>query len=64
MNWIDYRELLGIGFEDKTKLQMCKNRTKNIVSGLSKYYRDDDLFLYMNTVGEDYLIYEGISYAP
>ena len=38
MNWTDYQELLGIGFEDKSKLQMCKNRTKNIVSDLSKYY--------------------------
>ena len=64
MNWIDYRELLGIGFEDETKLQMCKNRMKNIVSSLSKYYRDDDLYIYMNTVGEDYLLYNGLDYTP
>lgn len=64
MNWIDYRDRLGIGFGDETKLQMCKNRTKNIVSGLSKYYRDDDLFQYMNTVGEAYYTYEGIRYIP
>lgn len=48
----------------KTKLQMCKNRTRNIVSDLSNYYRDDDLFQYMNTVGEDYYAYEGLSYTP
>lgn len=53
MNWIDYREQLGIGFDEDKKLEMCKNRLGNITQQLSDYYTEDNLFLYANTVGMD-----------
>ena len=52
MNWIDYREKLGIGFEDSSKFQMCKNRIENMLSGKERYYNENDLIRYVNTIGE------------
>lgn len=51
MNWIDYREKLGIGFEDSSKFQMCENRIENLLWDLKDYYDEDDLMRYVNTIG-------------
>lgn len=64
MNWVDYRERLGIGLEDKKKFQMCINRIMNVLSRYAGYYTDDDLLLYINTVGEDFSPYTLMNVDP
>ena len=61
MNWVDYRERLGIGFDDKSKLDMCMNRINHIAKELEMYYGIDHLEVYMYTVGEDIERFNGIS---
>lgn len=52
MKWVDYREKLGIGLDDKEKHTMCMNRIRNIVLEYDRYYSENELYKYMNTVGE------------
>ena len=55
MNWVDYREKLGVGFADNDKFQMCKNRINNLlVPSLGNYYTEGCLFKYANYVGESF----------
>ncbi len=64
MNWIDYREQIGIGFNDNTKLQMCINRVKNLSQQLDAYYTEDNLFQYVNIVGVDYELFNRNKQTP
>lgn len=62
MKWIDYREKLGIGFNDEEKFQMLKNI---IMVYLNKFYyhglfNADDLNKYLLCVGEN----KGYNYNP
>ena len=62
MLWVDYRAKLGIGVDDKQKFYMCMNRIRNEFLNLENYYYEDDLFRYLNMVGEsieDYYISGG-----
>lgn len=58
MKWIDYREKLGIGFDDNAKFVMLKNKILNylnIIFSKSKnetIYTPEEYFDYMNTVCE------------
>ena len=57
MNWVDYREKLGIGFADNQKLLMCKNRINNLIGrDLSRYYNAECLYKYANMVEEEFPI--------
>lgn len=31
MNWMDYREKLGVGFSDEEKFRMFRNRIENLL---------------------------------
>ncbi len=64
MNWIDYREKLGIGFNDEEKLKMCKNRIENMLPELEQYYRKEYLIRFSNIVGEKYDRYAGYDFHP
>ena len=46
MKWIDYREKLGIGFEDEEKFGMLKNKVLNYIEILTSYddYSDSEYF--------------------
>ena len=64
MNWIDYRERLGIGLDDQEKLQMCKNRIENMLPELEPYYGKEHLCKYSNIVGDKYYQYTGNHVHP
>ena len=64
MNWVDYRERLGIGFDDQNKLRMCINRIRNIASSFTGYYPLEDLYTYLNTVGESFETYNLYDCGP
>ena len=58
MKWIDYREKLGIGFNDEQKYRLLKNKIcclmQSIIDTADNYDYDDDTFLeYFITVGEN-----------
>lgn len=60
MNWFDYRERLGIGFDDSHMLGYFKNIMNNKLEPLYDYYDNDALRYYTNTVGlraNDYRTY-------
>ena len=53
MNWVDYREKLGVGIADDAKFRMCRNRVCNMLSSVrDEYYPEKCLFRYANCVGE------------
>lgn len=55
MKWIDYREKLGIGFNDNQKFKMLSAILKNYVEKVIGEKYDEDSFLnYCQMVGEDY----------
>lgn len=54
MKWIDYREKLSLGFKDDQKLAMCKNRFRNFLPEVERFYADEALMRYANTIGESY----------
>ena len=55
MKWVDYREKLGIGFNDKQKFKMLSAMLKNYVENVIEENYDEDSFLnYCQMVGEDY----------
>lgn len=59
MNWVDYRERLGIGFGDAQKYRMVVNRLTNSIKEVSKKYSISKSVAinYFNTVGELYMEY-------
>ena len=55
MKWIDYREKLGIGFNDDRKHQMLSNVLRNYVENVVKHDFDSNSYLqYCQMVGETY----------
>ena len=53
MLWADYRERLGLGFDDQTKYVALKNMFCNFMSNIdTKYYTPNDCCEYLTTVGE------------
>lgn len=53
MKWADYRERLGLGFDDKSKFEALKNKFCNFVSSVdSTKYGVDDCCEYFTLVGE------------
>lgn len=56
MKWVDYREKLGIGFEDNEKFDMLKNKLLNcldlIDSDHTFYYTNEHYLAYAIMVGE------------
>lgn len=57
MKWVDYREKLGIGFNDEQKFQMLKNQFGVIIDGLDEdnYYKSINYKCYALMVGEPIL---------
>ena len=62
MKWVDYREKLGIGFNDEQKFQMLKNVITVYLSEFSNddLFNVDDLKKYLMCVGEN----KGYYYHP
>lgn len=55
MKWVDYREKLGIGFDDSQKFKMLSTILKNYVENVVGENFDEDSYLnYCQMVGEDY----------
>lgn len=58
MKWVDYREKLGIGFNDKQKFKMLSAMLKNYVDNVIEENYDESSHLnYCQMVGEDYYDY-------
>lgn len=55
MKWVDYREKLGIEFDDNQKFKMLSAMLKSSVENVIEENYDGDSFLnYCQMVGEDY----------
>lgn len=55
MKWIDYREKLGIGFNDAHKHKMLSNILKNYVENvINQSYNENSFLNYCQMVGEPY----------
>lgn len=53
MKWADYRERLGLGFDDKSKFEALKNKFCNFMSNINtRYYTPNDCCEYFTIVGE------------
>lgn len=52
MKWVDYREKLGIGFNDDKKLQMLKNKMEAFLDEARDWFKEIDVFSYAIMVGE------------
>ena len=52
MKWVDYREALGIGFNDDKKLQMLKNKMQAFLDEARDWFKAIDVFSYAIMVGE------------
>lgn len=58
MKWVDYREKLGIGFDDSQKFKMLCTVLKNYVENIVEENYDEDSYLnYCQMVGEVYSTY-------
>lgn len=58
MNWVDYREKLGIGFDDDTKFKMLSNVLRNYIDNVVGDAYDENSHLnYCQMVGEPYYDY-------
>ena len=57
MKWVDYREKLGIGFNDEQKLQMLKNKLNHIFEFICEHgiYDSGNYKTYAMMVGEPLL---------
>ena len=53
MKWIDYREKLGIGFEDKQKQAMLMNKIRVFLPMISDYYSKQSFTSYIMMVCEN-----------
>ena len=64
MKWIEYREKLGIGFNDDTKFRFLLIKIQNFVkSSVGSSYEQQSYFRYCQTVGELYSNKVAPSYA-
>lgn len=56
MNWVDYREKLGIGFSDSSKAKMLSNKVATFISNgkLNENYSDDDYYRFCMMTGIRY----------
>ena len=52
MNWVDYREKLGIGFNDDEKFKMLKNKTSVFLNLFGSKYSEENYKKYAIMVGE------------
>lgn len=52
MNWVDYREKLGIGFNDDVKFKMLRNKTSVFLNLFGSKYSEDNYKKYAIMVGE------------
>lgn len=52
MKWLDYREQLGIGFDDSQKANMFKNKITALLTTVSSHLTKHDFTPYYVTVGE------------
>lgn len=58
MKWVDYREKLGIGFNDEQKFKMLSNMMQNFVDNVvGNEYSESAYFDYCMMTGETYLDY-------
>ena len=64
MNWLDYRERLGIGLNDDHKLGMFKNIMTNKLPAYDDHYDLPALFYYANTIGERFDQYRTFGSHP
>lgn len=56
MKWVDYREKLGIGFDDSQKFKMLSTILKNYVKNVvGDNFNENSYLKYCQMVGEDYL---------
>ena len=61
MKWIDYREKLGIGFNDKQKFNMLRNKLFILLPSLHSAYSDVSYTQYLLMVGEPVYGFSGYS---
>ena len=61
MKWIDYREKLGIGFNDKQKFDMLRNKLFLQLPTLKSVYSDQSYTQYLLMVGESVYRFDGYS---
>ena len=55
MKWVDYREKLKIGFDDRKKFEMLSAILKNYVGNIvGENFDEDSYFSYCQMVGEAY----------
>lgn len=52
MKWLDYREQLGIGFDDSQKANMFRNKITALLTTVSSHLTKHDFTPYYVTVGE------------
>lgn len=58
MKWIDYREKLGIGFNDEMKFKMLTNMIQNFINNIvGDAYSERAYFNYCMMIGESYYDY-------
>ena len=58
MRWVDYREKLGIGFNDSQKFRMLSSMLQNFIRNVvADHYDERSYFNYCQTVGEIYKDY-------
>ena len=58
MKWVDYREKLGVGFNDNQKFKMLSAKIQNFVNNLlGDMYVDGACLKYLMMVGEPCLDY-------
>lgn len=58
MKWIDYREKLGIGFNDEQKVKMLSNMIRNFIENIvGDSYGENAYFAYCMMTGEMYFDY-------
>lgn len=64
MKWIDYREKLGIGFDDEKKFQMLSTKLQNYVEAcVGSYYNSTSYLRYCDKVGERYGTYYTFAFS-
>ncbi len=65
MKWIDYREKLGIGFEDDKKLELLRNKILAFLPTVAPLYTDESYRNYIIMVCEEVFDYSisGIEYS-
>lgn len=58
MKWIDYREQLGIGFDDEQKFKMLSNMMQNFINNrVGNSYDRSSYYEYCKMIGEEYYNY-------